>query len=290
MSGEFTVSKLLLLLLPLFSVHAQTPAANVLPRATSIRRAPNGSFRKPSASGAGPVVQSSVLPRILAGSNWETTVVLLNTGSASVTFQQFFFAPDGTPISYTINAQAASGLTTSAIQGVLGPGASLSMVLSDKTGAVPEGWSLLTYDDGPGVLVGYAIIRRTGLSGGFPSETTVPFSDTRDYSVYVPFDNTLGFRSQLTLLNPAGNLSSHVQLTYLDPKGKVLLTDSVTLQPAQQMTVILPDTYPDLANKSGSVLVEADIDRSSVTALRYNDAYGAVAALPVITRSASLLE
>lgn len=108
--------------------------------------------------------------------------------------------------------------------------------------------------------------------------------------MYVPFDNTLGFRSQLTLLNPAGNLSSHVQLTYLDPKGKVLLTDSVTLQPAQQMTVILPDTYPDLANKSGSVLVEADIDRSSVTALRYNDAYGAVAALPVITRSASLLE
>jgi hypothetical protein len=76
---------------------------------------------------------------------------LLNTGSASVTSQQFFFAPDGKPTSYTIHAQAASeDLTTSAIQGVLGPRSSLSIILSDKSGTVPEGWSLLTCDDGPG--------------------------------------------------------------------------------------------------------------------------------------------
>lgn len=285
------MNKLMLLLLPLVFLHAQTPAANALPRAISVRSVPHGSSKALSAPSAAPVVQSRVLPRILAGSNWETTIVLLNTGSASVTFQQFFFAPDGKPASYTIHAQAASeDLTTSAIQGVLGPGSSLSMVLSDNSGAVPEGWSLLTYDDGPGVLDGYAIICRMGLSGGFPSETTVPFSGTRDYSVYVPFDNTLGFRSQLTLVNPAGNLSSQVQLTYLDPQGQVLLIDSLTLQPAQQMTLVLPDTYPDLANKNGSVLVEADIDRFSVTGLRCNDAYGAIAALPILNRSASLLE
>jgi len=106
----------------------------------------------------------------------------------------------------------------------------------------------------------------------------------------VPFDNTLGFRSQLTLVNPAGDLSSQVQLTYLNPQGQVLLIDSLTLQPAQQMTLVLPDTYPDLANKSGSVLVQADIDRFSVTGLRCNNAYGAIAALPIMNRSASLLE
>jgi hypothetical protein len=68
----------------------------------------------------------------------------------------------------------------------------------------------------------------------------------------------------------------------------VLLIDSLTLEPQQQMTLILPDVYPDLANKSGSVLVEADIDRFSVTGLRCNEAYGAIAALPTMNRSALL--
>lgn len=281
----------LILLLPLAFLHAQTPAANPRPRAIMARRAPDQSLREASAPNPSAVVQSRVLPLILSDGAWETTVVLLNTGSASVTFQQFFFAADGKPASYRIHEQAASvDLTTSAIQGVLIPGSSLTLTLSDTSGAVPEGWSLLNYNEGPGTVAGYAIIRRRGLSGGFNSETTVPFSGMQDYSVYMPFDNTLGFRSQLTLVNPAGNLSSQVWLTYLNPQGQVLLIDSLTLQPGQQMTLALPDTYPDLANKSGSVLVEADTDRFSVTGLRCNDAYGVIAALPTMNRSASLLD
>ena len=283
-----TLSKLILLLLPLVFMHAQTHAHD-LASAIKASRLPSLSNRRTAASPTSAVVQSKVLPRILSDSNWETTVVLFNTGSASVAFQQFFFAADGKPNSYTIHAQATSEeITASAVQGVLAPSSSLSLVLSDTTGAIREGWSLLTYDDGPGAVDGYAIIRRKGLSPGLDSEITVAFSSMRDYSVYTPFDNTLGFRSQVTLVNPAVNLSAQVQLTYRDPQGQVLLIDSLTLQPQQQMTLVLPDTYPDLANKSGSVLVEADIDRFSVTGLRCNDAYGTIAALPTMNRSALL--
>jgi hypothetical protein len=74
----------------------------------------------------------------------------------------------------------------------------------------------------------------------------------------------------------------------MNAQGRVLLIDALTLRPAQQMTLVLPDTYPDLANKSGSVLVEADINRFSVAGLRSNDAYGAIAALPTMSRNASL--
>jgi hypothetical protein len=287
MELEFRVNKLILLLLPVVFMHAQTPGANGLNRVITARRMPAASHREASPSSAWVVIQSRVLPRILSDSNWETTVVLLNTGSASVTFQQFFFAADGMPASYTIHTQAPSeDITASAIQGVLAQGSSLRLVLSDTSGSTREGWSLLTYDEGPGAVDGYAIIRRRGLSAGFNSETTVTSSSLRDYSVYMPFDNTLGFRSQVTLVNPAANLSSQVRLTYLNPQGQVLLIDSLTLRPAQQVTLVLPDTYPDLANKSGSLLVEADIDRFSVTGLRCNDAYGAIAALPTMNRSA----
>lgn len=285
------MNKFILFLFPLVFMHAQPPGANGLPRAITARHVSGPAIKEASAPSASVVAQSRVLPRILSDGNWETTVVLLNTGSASVTFQQFFFAADGKPTSYAIHTQAASGdLTASAIQGVLVPGSSLRLVLSDPSGTVREGWSLLTCNEGPGAVDGYAIIRRRGLSGDFQSETTVPFSSMRDYSVYMPFDNTLGFRSQLTLVNPAGNLASQVRLTYLNSQGQVLLIDSLTLRPSQQVTLVLPDAYPDLANKSGSVLVEADIDRFSVTGLRCNEAYGAIAALPTMNRGALLPE
>jgi hypothetical protein len=289
MKVEFRMKKVLLLLLPFVFMHAQTSGPIGLRRAITARRVLGLPSREVSASSASVVIPARVFPRILSDSNFETTLVLLNTGSAPVTFQQFFFAADGKPASYTVHTQANSeDIATSALQGVLAPGSSLRLDLSDASGSVRGGWSVLTYDNGPGTVDGYAIIRRRGLSAGFNSETTVASSNMQDYSVYMPFDNTLGFRSQVTLVNPAVNLSSQVRLTYLNLQGQVLLIDSLTLLPEQQVTLVLPDTYPDLANKSGSVLVESDIDRFSVTGLRCNDAYGTIAALPTMNRSALL--
>jgi len=237
--------KKLILFLPLVFMHAQTRGADALPGAITVRRAPERSFGGSSASSALAAIQRRVLPRILSDSNWETTVVLFNTGSAPVAFQQFFFASDGSPASYTVDGQGSSvNLTTSAVQAVLAPGSSLTLDLLDASGAIGQGWSLLTYNEGLGMVDGYTIIRRKGSNGGAPSEIAEPFSSMLDYSVYVPFDNTLGFASQLTLVNPSGNLSSQVQLTYLDPQGRVLLIDSLTLQPGRQTTLTLPDTYP----------------------------------------------
>ena len=279
------MKKIISLLLPLAFMQAQTPAANGFHSAVTATRVVGLPSRNASAASPSVVIQGRVLPRILSDSTWETIVVLVNTGSASVAFQQFFFAADGKPASYTIHASAASGdITASAIQGILAPGSSSRLSLSDTSGSFREGWSLLTYDEGPGVVDGYAIIRRRGLSAGFNPETTVTFSSMRDYSVYMPYDNTLGFRSQVTLVNPAVNLPSQVRLTYLNPQGQVVLVDSLTLQPEQQVTLVLPDTYPDLANRTGSLLVESDIDRFSVTGLRC-DASGAIGALPTMNRS-----
>ena len=281
LDGLFTMAKLILVFLPLFFIHAQTLGADRLTRIGL-------SSRVPPISARSAVIQSRVLPKILSDSNWETTVVLFNTGSALVAFQQFFYEAGGKPLSYAIRAQAASeDITTSAIQGLLAPGASLRFVLSDASGGGRQGWSLLNYEDGPGVIDGYVIIRRRLSTAGLNPEANVPFSSLRDSSVYLPFDNTGGFRSQVTLVNPAADLASQVRLTYLDAQGQVLFIDSLTLRPAQQMTLVLLDTYPDLANKSGSVLVEADIDQFAVTGLRCNDAYGTIMALPSLPRGTS---
>ena len=220
------------------------------------------------------------IPRILVGKEWDTLVVLFNPGPAPVGFQQTFFA-DRKPVSLSIRSEAlALDLTAPAIQGVIAPGAKVTLQLGSSAGDVQEVWSLLSYGDG--ALDGYTVVRRRAQGGAFSFETTLPLSGTQDVSTYIPFDNTQGFRSQLTLVNPASDVSTRVRLTYLGPAGSTLLIDSIFLAPAEQLTLALPDIYPDLANKSGTVLVESDTDRLAIVGLRQNVNYGVISALPAI--------
>jgi hypothetical protein len=273
----------LLLLLPLGLLHAQAPVWNALQQRDPLGRP---STRIAGSVTAASTTQVSVLPRVLAGGSWSTTVALLNTGSTPVAFQQYFFGADGKPVSYAVHSESLSAdITTSTLQGTLAPGVTVTLALSDPSGANPQGWSLLKYDAGQEAVREYAVIRRKGLGSGVGFETVEPASSLQDYSVRVPFDNTQGFESQLSLLNPAGNLSAQVRLTYLDSQGNTLLIDVVSVQPGQLQTLSLPNAYPDLANKIGSVQVQADLSLFCVTALRFNAAYGVVSALPVFGSS-----
>jgi hypothetical protein len=222
-----------------------------------------------------------VAPRILVGKEWETLVVLLNPGAAPVSFQQAFFA-DGKPTALSVRSESlAVALTAPAIQGAVAPGARITLALGSAGPYIQEGWSLLSYAQG--ALEGYVILRRRAPGGEFSFETTIPLSGTQDVSAYMPFDNTQGFRSQLTLVNPTSDISATVRLTYLNPDGKPVLIDSVSLAPAEQLTLILPDTYPDLANKAGVILIETDTDRLSVVGVRQNMTHGVISTLPVFT-------
>ena len=261
---------------------AQTSPSPVSP-ALSARLA---SFRPATASlNASPQVttQDQVFARIMAGKGWETNVVLLNTGASPLTFNQLFVASDGTPRQFAVRTSSdATPFTAPGVQATLNPNSSLSFTLIDAGEPLQEAWSLLSYDASQGKLGGYATIRHRALGGSFSFETTVPLNAMQDFSLHVPFDNTAGFRTHLTLVNPASNLAAQAVLTYTSPQGQLMLIDAVTLRPGQQMTIVLPDTYPDLANRTGTISVEASLNRFSVLGLRYNEAYGAIAAVPGI--------
>jgi hypothetical protein len=232
---------------------------------------------KPTAT-AGP--HDLVFPRIICGTGWSTTLVLVNAGASSVDFQLAFSAADGQPSKFAVTTQPDIGtLTTSGLQGTLGPNSSLNLKLTANS-PLQEGWGLLSYSSGQGTIGGYAILRHSALGGAFSFETTVPLSNMQDFSLYVPFDNTLGFQTQLTIVNPASNLAAQVALIYRNPQGQIMLIDSVNLGAGQQMTIALPNEYPDLANKSGTIDLQANISVLSAMAVRYNPAYGTIAAVP----------
>jgi hypothetical protein len=275
---------LLLFVVPLGLLNAQMPSA-----VPSYGPAQRGGARMALGSGAAAASQNAVLPRIFSGANWSTTVVLLNAGTTPVGFQEYFFSAGGRPVSYTLHSETpAADITASAFQGLLAPGAMLTLAVADPGGANPQGWSLITYDTAQAAVHAYAVIRHKGLGSAASFEITEPASALNDYSASVPFDNTQGFESQLTFVNPARNLGAQVRMTYLDSKGNTLLIDVMTIEPGQQQTLAIPNVYPDLANKTGSVQIQADINLFSVTAIRYNASYGVISALPVFGQPSSV--
>ena len=234
--------------------------------------------------------QNKVLARVVSGGGWDTVVVITNLGPAPVAFQQFFLGPDGGPAAFRLEAQTANnGLAAAALRGTVGANASLHFTLRDSGDSIQEGWSLLSFDAAQGRLGGYAVIQHQTSSGAL-SEATVPLSDMQDFTVRMSFDNTGGFRSQLTLVNPAGNLAAQVSLTYFDPRGQVILLDVVQLQAGEQMTIDVPNTYPDLANQAGTVAVAANIDRLSVAGIRYSSASGAISPLMTMAAGGSTVQ
>src|SRR5947209_13478407 len=111
-----------LALLPLTIASAQCFGAEQAARAMPGARRIGGLAARDASAGK---TQSRVFPRILAGSDWETTVVLLNPGSSPVTFQQFFFGGDGKLAQFAVqNTASPDVLTTSGISGILLPGSS----------------------------------------------------------------------------------------------------------------------------------------------------------------------
>ncbi|HLK49929.1 MAG TPA: hypothetical protein VKT49_17420 [Bryobacteraceae bacterium] len=227
--------------------------------------------------------------RLLSGQGWETTIVLMDLGSTAVSFRQSFFGGNGAAASFNVNLPPNNtNLTTSALQGMIGPSGMVSFTLTGDGSSLQEGWSLLTYDGIPNQLSGYSVLRHKMAGGTVTFEATFPFDNMMDSSARMPFDNTRGFQTQLTIVNPASNLSAQVQLTYINAQGQVTLLDSIGLKPGEQATLTLPNTYPDLANQAGTVAILANINCLSVSGLRLNPTSGSVAALPVMDFTAGV--
>jgi hypothetical protein len=65
------------------------------------------SWPNANVGGAGAVL----LPQFAAGGGWATEIVLVNSGTSSLTVRVDLFKPDGTPLSTALNGQTASSFT-----------------------------------------------------------------------------------------------------------------------------------------------------------------------------------
>jgi len=181
------------------------------------------------------------------GDGWQTTFVLVNTGTSSAQFTLSFFADQtGAPLSLPLAfPQSGSGTVTqnSVVTQTLAAGGTLTI---QSTGA-------------PDLLTGSAQLTTTGHVSGFVifrhngQEAVVPLESRNASGYVIAFDNTSGTATGVAL-NAVSAQPVNVPVVVRNEAGVQIATDTITLAANGHYAFTLVfDRYPATANIRGTI-------------------------------------
>jgi hypothetical protein len=193
------------------------------------------------------------IAHIASGNGWQTTFVLVNTGTTAAQVHLKFFADQtGAPLSLPVSfPQPAVGADTTAsfVDKTLAPNATL-LVLSTgpSTSPLTIGSAQLTTDGNVG---GFVIFR----NNPFAQEAVVPL-ETRNASAYIlAFDNTSGKGTGIAI-NSVSSQTVNVPVVVRDDTGAQIATDTLQLPANAHLSFVLgnpPNKYSATANIRGTI-------------------------------------
>ncbi len=191
------------------------------------------------------------IAHVATGNGWQTTFVLVNTGTVAAPFNLNFFADDGTALALPIGfPQTSSGSTTIApsVSQTLSPGASLliqsAAPLSDPAPTI--GSAQLTTS---GNVSGFVIFRYNPNG----QEAVVPFESRGAGGYILAFDNTSGTATGVAV-NSVSAQAADVPVIIRDATGTAIATDTIHLAPnGHSAFTLVTDKYPMTANIRGTI-------------------------------------
>lgn len=228
--------------------------------------------------------QQGSFAQIAYGGGWQTTFTLLNQSDtllANVTLT--FFGDDGSPLNVPIQDAA----TTSSYTISIVPGGLQSVVLSSPSSTSSQGWASMNVSGG--IVRGQASFRWL-LPNKTISEAVIPLSTSGSVLcvvpspasdvILIPFDNTTGkYVTSLALANTTlGFLSGPIE--FVDQSNNLLVADTLVLTPRQHVAFVIPETYPALAGKKGTLRIHQTPLKLTVLALLSNSSNSITTILP----------
>jgi hypothetical protein len=181
------------------------------------------------------------------GDGWQTTFVLVNTGtsSAPVTLK-FFNDQTGLPLSLPLAFPQSGGSTTMTVPSYtaqLGAGATLVIVSSGAPQLLTGSAQLST----AGNISGFVIFRHNN------QEAVVPLESRNANAYMVAFDNTNGTATGIAL-NAVSAQQVSVPVVVRDDTGAQIATDTITLAAnGHYAFTLVTDKYPATANIRGTI-------------------------------------
>jgi hypothetical protein len=181
------------------------------------------------------------------GDGWQTTFVLVNTGTSSVSATLRFFAdqtgaPLSLPLSFPQSADATAIVAPSYTQ-TLAAGATL-VIVSDGAADLLTGSAQLS---STGNVSGFVIFRHNG------QEAVVPLESRNANAYVIAFDNTKGTNTGIAL-NAVSAGPVNIPVTIRDDTGAQIATDTIALAANGHYAFTLgSDKYPAAASIRGTI-------------------------------------
>ncbi len=189
------------------------------------------------------------IAHIATGNGWQTTFVIVNTGTTSAQAHLKFFMDNGTPLSIPIGPPGGAATSTAAtVDQTLAAGAMLTVQsaapLSDPTPTI--GSAQLTTDG----HVGGFVIFRYNPNG---QEAVVPLENRNANASILAFDNTAGTATGVAI-NSVSAQSVNIPVIVRDDAGAQLATDTITLAANGHLAFTLgSDKYQVTAGIRGTI-------------------------------------
>ena len=182
---------------------------------------------------------------------WNTTITLVNTGTAQATPTLSFYGDDGTPLAIPLSYPQTGTVSNSAsIQPTLAPGQVLIMETTGQDAqASVSGSAVLSSLKG---AVGGSAIFRYSPSG---QEGIVPLETRNATTYFLGFDNTNGRVTGMALANDTSS-AANLALTIRDDTGATIATDSIALKANGHTQTVLTTGYPATGGKRGTVEID----------------------------------
>jgi hypothetical protein len=179
------------------------------------------------------------------GDGWQTTFVLINTGTSAASATLSFFADQtGAPLPLPLSfPQSGNATTAPSVTQTLAAGATLLIVSSGAPQLLTGSAQLTT----PGNISGFVIFRHNG------QEAVVPL-ESRNANVYIiAFDNTNGTFTGLAV-NAVSTSPVNIPVTVRNDAGTPIATDTITLNAnGHTQFTLVTNKYPMTANIRGTI-------------------------------------
>jgi streptogramin lyase len=181
------------------------------------------------------------------GDGWQTTFVLVNTGTSAAQATLSFFADQtGSPLSLPLSfPQFGSGTTTMApsVTRTLAAGATLLIVSSGSVNLLTGSAQLST----AGNVGGFVIFRHND------QEAVVPLESRNANAYILAFDNTGGTFTAVAV-NSVSTQAVNVPVIVRDDTGAQIATDTLNLSAnGHAAFTLVTDKYPATANIRGTI-------------------------------------
>lgn len=211
----------------------------------------------------GQSAQTLVIPQVVDGGGWQSTIVLTNsnlsTASATLTFQSDTSGGGTQPWTPSfLEVGSTNGMSLNA-------GSSLFLHTPGTAATLTQGFAQLSADAGISAYVIYT----NRVPGRQDQDATAP-AVAASNRILVPYDDAAGNVTAIAIVNPTGAAQA-ISVGFRTVEGAVTVSNLPSVPPQGHLAFVLSQQFPVIAAHRGLAEFYSPSGNFSVIALRFNN-------------------